>query len=131
MLMNIGQVLMFLIVTKRAESIVDLTVTYCYELENLCFEGLKVDTKTSFSDQRYNSYSIGKYKPPESTFRNPKKATWDFFCMVLDESILPNIISNLDECALALQKLLQAVLDRPCPLRKAIERPPILGGTLS
>ena len=80
-LLNVGHVSTF--VTKRAESIIDLTVVNCYALENLNLEGWKVETEDSFSDHRYISFSIGKYKPAEQMFRNLKKANWALYEEIL------------------------------------------------
>ncbi|MEO0804506.1 MAG: hypothetical protein AAFY57_19895, partial [Cyanobacteria bacterium J06642_2] len=124
-LMNVGQVSTFF--SHIGESIIDLTIANCYALENLNLEGWKVETEASFSDHRYISYSVGKYRPSEPKFRNLRKANWDLYGATLDEGELPEIDqggSNLDDCAEALQKLIQSALNKACPLRKAVQRPP-------
>ena len=123
--MNTGSIPTFY--CSRASTIIDLTVMNVFALEQLNLEGWEVLTEQSFSDHRYIQFSLGKYKPKEETYRNLKKADWSNFQRHLDEGNLPTIDkngSNLDECATALQKLLKTGLDKACPRRKAVARPP-------
>ena len=123
--MNAGSVPTF--VTSRAQSIIDVTVVNCAALEHLNLREWTVSTEMSASDHRYILFELGKYRASSEKFRNLRKADWDTFQSLLSKGTLPTPKedgSNLDECAEALQGLIQEALDTACPLKPALQRPP-------
>ncbi len=125
LVLNSGSVPTF--VTSRAESIIDVTMVNCAALEQLKVQDWEVDRSFSGSDHRYVSYTVGKYVPYSQQYRNLKKADWELFRGALEVGELPEIEesgSNFESCAEALQKLVQESLDKACPLKPALKRPP-------
>lgn len=113
--------------TVRAESVIDVTVMNAHAMNNLNLTEWRVCTEESFSDHRYIKFNLGRYEPQTEQYRNIRKADWELFQVLLDTQTLPEIRedgSNLDDCALALEQLIQKALDEACPLKRAVGRPP-------
>ena len=112
---------------KHGKSIIDVTIANAYALQNLNLSGWVVSNEDSLSDHRYIKFELGEYAPHEEKVRNLKKANWTQFAEALDRNSLPEIVedgSNLNECADALQTLIQKALDKSCPMKNAVKRPP-------
>ena len=113
--------------TKRAKSIIDLTVVNTWTLQKLNLMDWMVRPEASFSDHKYISFGVEGYVPVEEMYRNLNKADWMVFQSTLNLESLPCIHEdgkNLDECANALQENIQMALDAACPLRKATNQMP-------
>ena len=110
-----------------AESIIDITVMNGISLEKLNLSDWEVLTESSLSDHRYVKYCLGQYIPKKKMYRNLHKADWNVFKLHLDKSELPKIAedgSNIDDCAMALEMLISEGMNKSCPMKKAVNRPP-------
>ncbi len=104
------------------ESIID--VVLLNQAANNCLDmrDWRVEETETFSDHRYVSFKVGKYKPEKREYRNLKKANWDVFKDELRKAEFSTVSedgSNLDICAEQFQDVVAAALNVACPTKSA------------